>query len=474
MKPIALWLAAFAVLFGAGAQERLPEGRSGPAADRGAPVGLDTSRNAFGRGLDNLGHDSWMAMRAGKRVFGHRFRAAGKGPAGLDGLGPLYNSDSCFGCHFKDGRGGPPEDPPAPHPPLLFRLGVRLPPTPGPVFSPRLAPDPELGGQLQDRSLEGDPEGTVGVTYDLLQGSYPDGTPFELRRPRYELRLTSPRQPEALPLISPRIPPTLVGMGLLEAVEPAEILLWADAADRDGDGISGRPRWLPPNGDHRPGDPLNQRLGRFGWRAGAASLEEQSVAALAEDMGVTAPRTAAAADEGHQEPAPAELAPEQLAALVAYLQTLGPPPRRDDDSPEVIRGERLFLAAGCESCHRSRLMTGPAHLIPGPAELAQQEIRPYTDLLLHDLGPGLADGLAEGGGEGGTAVSGREWRTAPLWGLGLLEAVNGTAYFLHDGRARTFEEAVLWHEGEAAASRDHFMSLSAAERRDLLRFLESL
>jgi CxxC motif-containing protein (DUF1111 family) len=385
----------------------------------------DTSHNAFGHALNNLERHRWPEMLVGKRIFVRRWQPSGSGPAGLDGLGPLYNADSCTACHFKDGRGGPRGASSAPHPPLLFRLGE--------------VPSHPFGIQLQDLATEGTAEGRVAVEYREVLFDYPDGTATSLRQPAYTLT-AHPTTLVETPSLAPRVPPTLVGMGLLEAVADEEILAWADEEDGDDDGISGRPRRLA---DPQP------RLGRFGWKAGKATLRDQTVAALREDLGILEAE---------------EIDAEDLRKLVLYLRLLAPPARRDVADRDVATGEQLFLDIGCARCHRPQLTTG-ADSLP---ELSEQTIFPYTDLLLHDLGPELADPHPE------QEADPAEWRTAPLWGLGLLSTVNGTAYFLHDGRARSFEEAVLWHGGEAEISRDRFTRLSSAERQQLLRFLESL
>lgn len=408
----------------------------GREAPKDATVVFDTSDKAFGRALANLRPERFPQMLEGKLVFVHRFRSSGGGPEGLDGLGPLYVADSCAACHFKDGRGKDGRgkdgrgrrsaDRPASHPPMIFRLGPHA--------------GPSLGIQLQDQALASEAgveaEGRVQISYREEPGRYDDGEIYSLRRPEYRLVTSATRRPEDLPTLSPRIPPTLIGMGLLEAISPTEILALADPDDDDGDGVSGRPAWISgPRGD---------RLGRFGWKAEQATLEEQVTAALAEDMGI---------DATSESP---EIAPRHLERLITYLRLLAPPARRDADQPEVQRGERLFFDVGCAACHRPRLRTGPADQIPGPPELASQQIHPYTDLLLHDMGED------------------QEWRTPPLWGLGLLEKVNGETYFLHDGRARTFEEAILWHDGEARMARDRFRSLVVSDRAALFLFLKSL
>ncbi|MEL7367872.1 MAG: di-heme oxidoredictase family protein, partial [Myxococcota bacterium] len=268
--------------------------------------------------------------------------------------------------------------------------------------------------------------------------------------------------------ISPlaRAPPTLVGLGLLEAVAEETIAARADPDDRDGDGISGRMSRVA----------AGQQLGRFGWKAQQATLSSQVAAALSEDMGITtrqhpyagcAPKDKACRGAVDASGRP-EMTDQDFDRLIAYLRSVAPPAPRPE-TPSSRRGEALFVAAGCEACHRTTLVTPSVVDDAFPHGVAQQRIYPFTDLLLHDMGPGLADGESTGS----TAAPG-EWRTAPLWGLGLLKTVNGTMQLLHDGRARTFEEAILWHGGEAAGAQARYTRLSKAERNDLNAFLQRL
>jgi CxxC motif-containing protein (DUF1111 family) len=265
----------------------------------------------------------------------------------------------------------------------------------------------------------------------------------------------------------------MIGLGLLEAVAAEDILAAADPDDADRDGISGRPNrvWDLASGQ--------VRLGRFGWKAGEPSIAQQSGLAMAGDIGIgnpTAPApfgdcTAAeaacrAAPDGNSpQYAGLEAPQEVMDQIVFYSRHLAVPARRAVNDPAVLAGKRLFYAAGCTGCHRPKLATRRDWEV---AELAGQLIWPYTDLLLHDMGEGLADGRPEG------VASGREWRTAPLWGIGLTAEVSGHTQFLHDGRARSLTEAILWHGGEAQAARDAFAALPAAERAALLAFLGSL
>jgi CxxC motif-containing protein (DUF1111 family) len=267
-------------------------------------------------------------------------------------------------------------------------------------------------------------------------------------------------------MISPRVAPQVIGLGLLEAVTEDTLVGLADPFDADGDGISGRVSHLP--NPERSGT----TVGRFGWKANQPSIRQQVAGAFLGDMGITSPVNPAedcTAVELECAAAPSGGSPEipeaRLADVVLYSRLLAVPARRDLDEPQVLRGEDMFEELGCATCHRPSLETGAFESLP---ELAHQVIRPFTDLLLHDMGPELADGRPD------HEASGSEWRTPPLWGIGLLHTVNGHTRLLHDGRARNAEEAVLWHDGEARASRDAFVAARAGDRAALLRFLESL
>ena len=332
-------------------------------------------------------------------------------------------------------------------------------------------PDPVYGGQLQDRATGWAPhEGRVLVSYDEVPVTLGDGTTVVLRRPSYrvgDLQFGPLAHDTA---VSPRVAPPMIGLGLLEAVPEAAVLAGADPDDADGDGISGRANLIP---DPRTGVPV---LGRFGWKAGTPSVTDQTVAALHQDLGVTSPAApvhdcppaqseCATAPSGAPGPGGVEADELTVTTLAFYSRTLAVPERRDRDDPGRKRGRAVFAEIGCASCHRPRWRTGTGAGIPS---LGGRVIEPYSDLLLHDLGDGLADGSTE------YAAGGREWRTPPLWGLGLTRLVHPDAGYLHDGRARTPAEAVLWHGGEAAAARERFRTMPASDRAALLAFLESL
>ncbi|MGB0678256.1 MAG: di-heme oxidoredictase family protein, partial [Polyangiales bacterium] len=292
-----------------------------------------------------------------------------------------------------------------------------------------------------------------------------DGSPYELLRPAHVLSdlALGPAHPQTQ--LSPRTAPAVIGLGLLEAIELARLEALADPQDADGDGISGRIHWVE--------DKVNavQAPGRFGWKAEQPNVRQQSAAAFLGDVGITtsifaqnnctASQAACFAATTGGEP---ELPDRLLDRVELYGQVLAPPARARWDEPTVIEGRQLFRDIGCADCHIPDHRTGP-HPI---AALADQHIWPYTDLLLHDMGPELSDGRPVGD------AGAQEWRTPPLWGLGFLQEVNGHERLLHDGRARGPAEAILWHGGEAKAARERFVRLNTEEREALIAFLRSL
>ena len=413
---------------------------------------------AFAQPAANLTTSQLRDFFFGNRLFNTNWTVAPGSVAALDGLGPLFNRVSCSGCHVRDGRGQPPEYSGKPLLSMLMRLSMR-------TAEGRIVPHPVYGDQFQDQAILGVPaEGHVWIEWEQIRNEYPDGTPYTLVRPRIDFRELA-YGPMGDVLISPRVAPAMIGLGLLEAVPEAELLAAADPDDRDADGISGRVNHV--------WDALSsaRQVGRFGWKANTASLRAQITSAAAGDLGLTSslvPQDACTAAQTICRAAATggdpELSKPFVDKLLLYTQTLAVPIRRDIDVPEVRRGEQLFEAIGCTACHRPTFETGMHEI----ASLSRQEIHPFTDLLLHDLGDGLADDRPDG------EANGREWRTPPLWGVGLVRQVNGHTRFLHDGRARNLEEAVLWHGGEAERSRATFMQLDPTQRAALLKFLESL
>ncbi len=358
-------------------------------------------------------------------------------------VGPKFISGSCIDCHVNNGRSLPPAAGQA-----LTRAVVKV----GADSSG--TPHPLLGETLQPQNLSGAPEaGVTLASYTETPGTYGDGTPYSLRRPNYTFSGVTPD------FYSVRSAPPLVGLGLLEAVPEAAVLALADPSDADGDGISGRPALIEDPSDH-----TKLRLGRFTYKGSQATVAHQIAYALNRDMGVTTSLFPVL--DGDTLPQnPPELDDTSLNHLDRYVSLLGVAARRDLSDTVALRGEQVFADFGCVACHVPTLQTGPHHPL---AELRNQTIRPYTDLLLHDLGPGLADNLSDEG------ASGAEWRTAPLWNIGLTAGVAGGEAYLHDGRARTLEEAILWHGGEGEAAKEAFRNAPAADRAALIKFLRSL
>ena len=427
----------------------------------GATTVQDTTRNAFTLVARNLQGERRDAFFVGNALFNRNWVTAPSSTDGLDGLGPTFNASSCAGCHFKDGRGAPPE--PGERPlSLLFRLSI-------PGVDVRGAPleDPAYGGQLQPQAIVGVPaEGHMAIGLTPREDAYADGTPYTLMAPTYTLQDLAYGPPHPQLMVSPRVAPVMIGLGLLEAIPESRLEALADPDDRDGDGISGR---LNHVWDVEVGQ---SRVGRFGWKANQPSLKQQNAGAFRGDIGITSSlfntndcpplQTACLNAPTGGEP---ELDDHKLAQVTFYSRMLAVPARRDANAPDVLKGRALFREQGCASCHVPRHETGTVDDAP---ELSGQVIFPYTDLLLHDMGPDLADGRPD------FEASGTEWRTPPLWGVGLVQTVNRHTRFLHDGRARSLEEAILWHGGEAEKSRERFRHLSADERAALLRFLESM
>jgi CxxC motif-containing protein (DUF1111 family) len=398
----------------------------------------------------------------GDSLFNQVWVTAPSSTSARDGLGPTFNTRSCAGCHFRDGRGRPPLDDGGTLESMLIRIS-----RPGHDEHGGPLGDPSYGDQIQIDSLDGVPaEATVRVYWEQQEGAYEDGTPYTLRKPRYEYEdlAFGPFAEELRE--SGRTAPLMSGLGLLEAIPEEALLAWADPNDVDGDAISGR---INSVWDERA---QTMRAGRFGWKAEQPTIRQQVAGALNGDMGITspifveqncpAPQTDCAAAPTGGDP---EISAANFDKLVFYSSTLAPPTRPDYEDPQVLRGREWMRDLGCTGCHKETVTTGAHPTIP---ELSHQTIRPYTDLLLHDMGEGLSDERPV------FDATGREWRTAPLWGIGRVKVVNGHELYLHDGRARGFAEAILWHGGEAEAAKDAFRSLPAEERQALIRFLESL
>lgn len=441
-----------------------------------ATVRAMSNSNAFSQASGNISFKDELQFKVGNGMFRKLWVSAPSSTLASDGLGPLYNARSCQRCHIKDGRGHPPEGPDDTAISMFLRVSIPGPPDAAMAeIDGYLAtlPEPTYGTQLQDFSLAGHPaEYRLNITYQEIEVPLSGGEVAFLRQPTYEAADLGygPLHPDAM--LSPRVAPQMIGLGLLEAIPAADILALSDPDDEDGDGISGRANIVWSAEFDQP------MLGRFGLKAGSPTVRQQSAEAFAGDIGISSPLVPAGWGECTQAQAACRAAPhgdgddrvfevddQGLDLVTFYSRNLGVPARRDVDDSQVLRGKQVFYDIGCTSCHQPSFVT---HRLKDQPEQSFQLIWPYTDMLLHDMGPGLADNRPE------ARANGQEWRTPPLWGIGLTEQVSGHTFFLHDGRARSLLEAVLWHGGEAEAQRDKVTQMPPEDRAALIRFLESL
>ncbi len=457
---LVLLVAGSLVVFQSQAQGDGPPPR--PELLGGQTTIFDQTPNAFSQPAPGLEREQELFFFVGNSFFNQNWVTAPASTLARDGLGPLFNATSCAGCHFKDGRGRAPDfDGEAPTG-LILRISI-----PERSLIGENLPDPVYGGQFHDDAIAGvEPEVDIVLTYTEITGTFDDGTPYTLMQPTYRVENFRYGDPHPELMISPRVATQMIGLGLLEAVPEATLLLLADPNDANRDGISGRPNYV--------WDRLNGRtvMGRIGWKAQNPGVFDQVAEAFNGDIGITTglisssnctpAQTVCAGTINGGEP---ELSDDDLLKVVLYASSLAVPAQRDWDAPIVRDGARLFEETQCKACHTAELVTGIHPVVPA---LSNQVIHPYTDLLLHDMGEGLADGRPD------FQATGSEWRTPPLWGIGLFETVNEHTRYLHDGRARNLTEAILWHGGEAAESQRRFLALSAEDRAALIAFLKSL
>jgi CxxC motif-containing protein (DUF1111 family) len=398
----------------------------------------------------NLSAEQQLEWAVGKSFATQAWVSAPATTTARDGLGPLFNANSCTGCHVRNGQGQLPEHGPG----LILRLENA---------------SSSYGEQLQDMAIPGvQPEGRIrwqtGSTHTAIAG----GEPVQLHQRDYHI--------DSAPQLatSARLAPALIGMGLIDNINDADIIANSDPDDRNGDGISGRVN-LRENHNGTP-----PRLGRFGWKASQTDLHEQIALAFFQDMGITSslhpPRQCI--DTGCKTSpitsSELEISDKLLGAVVDYIANLAVPAAAHDELSQ--QGEAIFARLGCSACHT------PAFTIRLPSnnfssdeaqkylntEIAAETIYPYSDLLLHDMGDGLADQQPSDN------TPANEWRTAPLWGLGIRTKNSHNTRLLHDGRAGSITEAILWHGGEADASKTSFSLLSHPEHTALLHFLKAL
>lgn len=438
---------------------------------------VEAGNTAFSQPSANITLEQSQDFKLGHALFQKLWVSSPSSTQASDGLGPLYNARSCQTCHINDGRGRPPregEDAVS----MIARL-ARAPRTPDEdklVQDHQVLnfPDVTYGAQLQNLAVPGlQAEGKLTVSYEERTVTLGDGEIVSIRNPTYRVDGLSDGLLEATTSISPRIAQPTLGLGLIEAIAQEDILANADPEDKNGDGISGKPAWVR---DHRSGA---LSLGRFGWKAQNATVRDQAAMAFSHDLGISTPDarnpygdcTARQVDclampNGVQQRLGDTEAPSPVLDLVTfYTENLGVPARRDVNAPGVLRGKQMFYESGCSACHTPKFVTRKN---AEDSMHSFQLIWPYSDFLLHDMGDDLADGQPVGD------ATGKEWRTPPLWGIGLTGAVNGNEFYLHDGRARSLTEAILWHGGEAQTARNAFAALQKSDRQALLTFLESL
>lgn len=445
------------------------------------PAGAATVRamknsNAFSQPSANIPFEGQLDFKVGNGLFRKLWVSSPSSTLASDGLGPLYNARSCQRCHLKDGRGHPPEG--ADDNAISMFVRVSIPGNPEDAIAEiedylATRPEPTYGTQMQDFSLAGHPaEYRLQVDYEEIEVPLSGGEIATLRKPTYTTADLGygPLHPDAM--LSPRVAPQMIGLGLLEAIPAADIMALSDPDDTDGDGISGRANIVWSVEFEQP------MLGRFGLKAGNPTVRQQSAGAFAGDIGISNPlfpdpwgectthqEECRMAPHGDKDERHFEIDSVGLDLVTFYSRNLAVPARRDVDDPQVLRGKEVFYSTGCTSCHQPSFVT---HRLEDQPEQSFQLVWPYTDMLLHDMGPGLADNRPE------ARATGSEWRTPPLWGIGMTEQVSGHTYFLHDGRARSLLESILWHGGEAQAQRDAVIGMEPEDREDLIKFLESL
>lgn len=432
-----------------------------PAAfSGGSSTVFEVGREAYGQPSPVMPKQLGETFFTGRNLFRQVWVVAPAMDRDISGLGPLFNRPSCAACHLKNGRGRAPEGPREKMTTMLVRLSV-----PGTDAHGGPRPHPVYGDQLNDAAIPGiAAEGQARIRWLEHVEHLADGEAISLRRPRIEFSELAYGPLGDDILVSPRIAPAVFGLGLLEAVPERDIRAHAERIKPNG--VRGKVNevW----------DASEQRivLGRFGWKANNGSLSQQSASAFIGDLGITSsmfPSENCSEAQLQCRAAPSAGTPEieddRLHAVVLYEKSLAVPARRDVANAENLKGQRLFESAGCADCHLPELRTADDADLPF---LSGQRIHPYTDLLLHDMGEGLADGRPD------FLAGPREWRTPPLWGIGLSERVNGHAAYLHDGRARTLLEAIVWHGGEAQHASQQFRGMAKADRDALLKFLASL
>ncbi|MGG8495060.1 di-heme oxidoredictase family protein [Tenacibaculum sp. TC6] len=418
--------------------------------------------NAFDQQVPNLSTAHSRLFFVGNSLFRQNWVSAPASTTARDGLGPTFNARSCSACHNRDGRGKPLEEGQEFSNGFLMRIstqGVGIHGGPNPV--------PEYGDQIQEHANLGIPyEAKVTVRFETFTGTFADGESYELRKPIYTIQDEQFGSLQGV-LTSPRVGQQVIGLGLIDAISNEDLLANEDETDKNNDGISGRANYV--------WNVVTQQteLGRFGWKANQPNLKQQVAGAFSGDMGLT---TSLFPNQNCPSPqqdcqnsvngGTPEVTDESLNDIMIYSTSLSVPIRRNYKEENVLKGKQLFNDLKCASCHIETFTTSTTY--PFNPTLQNITVRPYSDFLLHDMGEDLADNRPD------FKATGKEWRTQPLWGIGLIHEVNGHTFLLHDGRARTVEEAILWHGGEAEKSKEAYKQLKKEERTAVLAFINSL
>lgn len=417
----------------------------------------------------NLPMTKRLDFSVGNSFFRNPWVPAPASTDARDGLGPLFNTNGCQNCHIKDGRGHAPEKGDENAVSMLVRLSIpaETPEQKTAFIRDGVIPEPTYGGQLQDFAIQGvKPEGKVNISYTDVPVTFADGTVVTLRKPTLTISDLAFGEMHPKTQFSARVAPPMIGLGLLESIPEETILGFAEQQQKENKGVSGKANQVL---DVRTNE---MTLGRFGWKAGQPNLMQQNAAAFNGDLGLTSNlfpnencTSAQSTCTDFPDGGKPEVSDNILDFVEFYSQHLAVPIRRNVEDPQVVKGQALFVQSGCQSCHQTNIRTMEREGLPA---LSKQLISPYTDMLLHDMGEGLADNRPE------YLANGREWRTTPLWGLGYTQEVNGHTFLLHDGRARNVMEAVLWHGGEAEQAKQNVLKLNKSERDALITFLNSL
>lgn len=425
-------------------------------ATPGGEYGIESlSIQAFSLPMKGLTKKEITDFMVGNSLFRSNWVMSPSSVTKLQGLGPTFIARSCSSCHQNDGRSKPNENGDT-GVGLLFRISVTK-------DGKNFYHDPIYGDQIQTNAIMiVKAEAETHVEYEIIKQKYDDGEEYALLKPKYKIKNLKYGEFDGQVVISPRVAPAIIGMGLIEAISEKDILKNSDPDDLNLDGISGRPNWINSNG--------KKILGRFGWKANQPTLKDQDAGALLGDMGITSKLhgqqncTDVQIDCVKAHSSGIEIDEADFNRLVFYTAVLGVPKSRIANKDIISKGEKLFQSTDCIKCHIPEYKTSKNSF----KQFSNQRISPYSDFLLHDMGEDLADHRPD------FEATGKEWKTPPLWGIGLTKVVNRHMRLLHDGRARGVEEAILWHGGEANQAREKFKKLSKEERKILTEFVESL